>query len=68
MQEGDGLDVSTHQEENQSHQSEPDYVKGVIFYLKDNIIVGIVLWNIFSRVGIARQVRLFSKHIHTLNL
>ncbi|XP_046665597.1 apoptosis-inducing factor 1, mitochondrial [Homalodisca vitripennis] len=36
--------------------SKEDYVKGVIFYLKNDVIVGIVLWNIFNRIGVARQV------------
>ncbi|XP_033216403.1 apoptosis-inducing factor 1, mitochondrial isoform X2 [Belonocnema kinseyi] len=33
-----------------------DFDKGVIFYLRDDIVVGIVLWNIFNRMSIARQV------------
>lgn len=33
-----------------------DFEKGVIFYLRDDIVVGIVLWNIFSRMSIARRV------------
>ena len=33
-----------------------DFVKGVVFYLRDDIVVGIVLWNIFNRMSIARQV------------
>lgn len=37
-------------------QPSPEYNKGVIFYLRDDIIVGIVLWNVFNRMGIARQV------------
>lgn len=40
----------------QSTQEPHDYGKGVIFYLRDNIIIGIVLWNIFNRMSIARQV------------
>ena len=35
-----------------------DFGKGVVFYLRDDIVVGIVLWNIFNRMSIARQVRL----------
>lgn len=34
-----------------------DFGKGVVFYLRDDIVVGIVLWNIFNRMSIARQVR-----------
>lgn len=33
-----------------------DFGKGVVFYLRDDIVVGIVLWNIFNRISIARQV------------
>ena len=32
-----------------------DYGKGVIFYLRDNQIVGVVLWNVFNRMNIARK-------------
>nr|CAD7411149.1 unnamed protein product [Timema poppensis] len=30
--------------------------KGVIFYLKDEVIVGIVLWNVFKKINVAREV------------
>lgn len=33
-----------------------DYGRGVIFYLKDDKIVGIVLWNLFNRIGLARTI------------
>lgn len=33
-----------------------DYGKGLVFYLRDNIVVGIVLWNVFNRMPIARKV------------
>ncbi|XP_050544811.1 apoptosis-inducing factor 1, mitochondrial isoform X2 [Daktulosphaira vitifoliae] len=33
-----------------------DYTKGVIFYLRNDVVVGIVLWNLFNRMSIARQV------------
>ncbi|XP_076287799.1 apoptosis inducing factor isoform X2 [Lasioglossum baleicum] len=33
-----------------------DFEKGVIFYLRDDIVVGIVLWNLFNRMSVARQV------------
>ncbi|XP_071425881.1 apoptosis-inducing factor 1, mitochondrial isoform X2 [Pithys albifrons albifrons] len=36
-----------------------DYGKGVIFYLRDKVVVGIVLWNIFNRMPIARKRNLF---------
>lgn len=44
----------------QSHEEKEDknddYGRGVVFYLKDDTVVGIVLWNIFNRMSIARQV------------
>eukprot|EP00058_Branchiostoma_floridae_P012883 XP_002598371.1 hypothetical protein BRAFLDRAFT_57562 [Branchiostoma floridae] len=33
-----------------------DYGKGVIFYLRDDVIVGVVLWNLFNRMPIARKI------------
>lgn len=33
-----------------------DLEKGIIFYLKNDTVVGIVLWNVFNRMSIARQV------------
>lgn len=44
------------QAEEQSVKPE-NYGKGVIFYLRDGSVVGIVLWNIFNRMSIARRVR-----------
>lgn len=37
-----------------------DFGKGVVFYLRDDVVVGIVLWNIFNRMSIARRVNLSS--------
>lgn len=43
-----------------SHKATPietdKYGRGVVFYLKDGIIVGILLWNLFSRLTIARRI------------
>ena len=39
--------------------SRDDYGKGVIFYLKDDKIVGVLLWNVFKAIPIARQVGFF---------
>ena len=33
-----------------------DYGKGVIFYLRNNIVVGVLLWNVFNKMPIARKV------------
>lgn len=32
------------------------YGRGVVFYLKDDVIVGVLLWNLFSRLSIARRI------------
>ncbi|KAM3910613.1 apoptosis-inducing factor 1, mitochondrial isoform 2-T2 [Leptodactylus fuscus] len=37
-------------------QQGDSYGKGVVFYLRDNVVVGIVLWNIFNRMPIARKI------------
>ncbi|XP_072532554.1 apoptosis-inducing factor 1, mitochondrial isoform X2 [Salminus brasiliensis] len=39
-----------------STQQKEDYGKGVIFYLRDKVVVGIVLWNVFNRMPIARKI------------
>ncbi|XP_041948191.1 apoptosis-inducing factor 1, mitochondrial isoform X4 [Alosa sapidissima] len=38
-----------------THQTD-DYGKGVIFYLRDKVVVGVVLWNVFNRMPIARKI------------
>jgi len=37
-------------------QHTDEYGKGVIFYLRDKVVVGIILWNVFNRMPIARKV------------
>uniref|UniRef100_G1Q1A7 Apoptosis-inducing factor 1, mitochondrial n=1 Tax=Myotis lucifugus TaxID=59463 RepID=G1Q1A7_MYOLU len=44
-----------------------DYGKGVIFYLRDKVVVGIVLWNIFNRMLIARKIIKDSEQHEDLN-
>ena len=39
-----------------SPPGEENYGKGIIFYLRDNIVVGIVMWNVFNKMPIARKV------------
>ncbi|KAI1280875.1 Apoptosis-inducing factor 1, mitochondrial [Halotydeus destructor] len=33
-----------------------DFERGLIFYLRDKVIVGIVLWNVFNRINLARRI------------
>ncbi|XP_039633838.1 apoptosis-inducing factor 1, mitochondrial isoform X4 [Perca fluviatilis] len=37
-------------------QHNDEYGKGVIFYLRDKVVVGIILWNVFNRMPIARKI------------
>lgn len=64
---GEGIRSKTESQEHQECQEDnhegakknerkEDYGKGIIFYLRDDIVVGIVLWNVFNRMSIARQV------------
>jgi len=33
-----------------------EYGKGVVFYLKDNKVVGVLMWNLFNKVPVARKI------------
>ena len=33
-----------------------DYGKGVIFYTRDDVVVGMVMWNVFNKIPVARRV------------
>uniref|UniRef100_A0A8C6TLY9 Apoptosis-inducing factor 1, mitochondrial n=1 Tax=Neogobius melanostomus TaxID=47308 RepID=A0A8C6TLY9_9GOBI len=37
-------------------ESKDEYGKGVIFYLRDKVVVGIILWNVFNRMPVARKI------------
>uniref|UniRef100_A0A3P9H844 Apoptosis-inducing factor 1, mitochondrial n=1 Tax=Oryzias latipes TaxID=8090 RepID=A0A3P9H844_ORYLA len=37
-------------------ENKDDFGKGVIFYLRDKVVVGIILWNVFNRMPIARKI------------
>lgn len=41
--------------------------KGVVFYIKNDKVVGILLWNIFNKINIARQVIAEGKKLYDLN-
>lgn len=47
--------------------AEDDYGKGVVFYMKDNKIVGILLWNVFNRISIARKILMLNETFDDLN-
>lgn len=40
-----------------ANDGEPErYGKGVLFYLRDDKVVGVVLWNVFNRINTARAI------------
>ncbi|XP_074037767.1 apoptosis inducing factor isoform X1 [Leptinotarsa decemlineata] len=59
--------------ETRKHSSAPntaegeDFGKGVIFYLRNDIVVGVVLWNVFNRMSVARQVLKDQRKYEDLN-
>lgn len=38
------------------NRGDPKFGKGVLFYLRDDKVVGIVLWNVFNRINTARAI------------
>lgn len=50
-----------------ANDEENDFSKGVVFYLKEEKIVGIVLWNVFNRINTARAVINQDKKYNDLN-
>lgn len=54
-------------DKHQHDSSDNDFSKGVIFYLKEDTVVGIVLWNIFNRMSVARQVLKDQRKYEDLN-
>lgn len=48
-------------------EDKDDFGKGVIFYLRDEKIIGIVLWNVFNRINTARAVISEGKKYDDLN-
>ncbi|XP_039264557.2 apoptosis-inducing factor 1, mitochondrial-like [Styela clava] len=59
---GEGIRSEQDSENVEQMQSIPtseekeEFGKGVIFYLRKNKVVGVLLWNIFGRTGVARKI------------
>jgi len=43
------------------------YGKGIVYYLKDNKVVGILTWNIFDKMKEAREILKAGKQFDDLN-
>ncbi|KFB39483.1 AGAP008044-PA-like protein [Anopheles sinensis] len=39
-----------------SEKEEDGFNKGVVFYLRENKVVGVLMWNVFNKLGIARKI------------
>lgn len=50
-----------------ANNNNDDFSKGVVFYMRDEKIVGIVLWNVFNRINTARAVLSQDKKYDDLN-
>lgn len=50
-----------------STESSDKYDKGVIFYMEEDRIVGILLWNVFNRISIARRILMSDERYDDLN-
>ncbi|XP_052896087.1 apoptosis-inducing factor 1, mitochondrial [Anopheles moucheti] len=54
---GEQKQVEPAKEQSKGQQEPEDsFDKGVIFYLRDKKVVGLVLWNVFNRMGTARKI------------
>ncbi|XP_052870154.1 apoptosis-inducing factor 1, mitochondrial [Anopheles cruzii] len=54
-----GAEVTKKEADDSSKPAESEsenFDKGVIFYLRDKKVVGLVLWNVFNRMGTARKI------------
>lgn len=48
-------------------ETSDDYGKGVVFYVRDSTVVGVLLWNVFNKMGVARKVIRESKQFEDLS-
>uniref|UniRef100_A0A182W7A5 FAD/NAD(P)-binding domain-containing protein n=1 Tax=Anopheles minimus TaxID=112268 RepID=A0A182W7A5_9DIPT len=53
---GEQKQIEPAKEQNKEREPEDSFDKGVIFYLRDKKVVGLVLWNVFNRMGTARKI------------
>lgn len=54
-------------ESSEENAEDENYGKGVVFYLRDDKVVGVLLWNVFNRIGLARKVIAENKKFEDLN-
>eukprot|EP00127_Corallochytrium_limacisporum_P004459 Clim_evm13s164 gene=Clim_evmTU13s164 len=48
-------------------QKEKEYGKGVVFYLRDDVVVGVILWNIFDKIPLARRILKEQRKVEDVN-
>lgn len=50
-----------------TEEGQDNWGKGVLFYMKEDKIVGILLWNVFNRISTARKVLMSDETFEDLN-
>lgn len=53
---GEGESISMVEAAPQQEELSEDFGKGVVFYLKNDTVVGMLLWNVFNKMPVARKV------------
>ncbi|KXS20879.1 hypothetical protein M427DRAFT_119427 [Gonapodya prolifera JEL478] len=48
-------------------QAEKRYRKGVVFYLREKQVVGILMWNLFGKIGTARRILEQRRMVHDIS-
>ena len=54
--EGAAADAPAVQSEGPAAPTSDDYGRGAVFYLRNKRVVGVLMWNLFDRVPVARQI------------
>ena len=62
-----GIEVSQTPENCTPVNSIENFNRGVIFYMQEKKIVGILLWNLFNRIAIARKILMSDDTFEDLN-
>lgn len=62
-----GSEATKSTKQPETNNGSDDFSKGVVFYLRDKKIVGIVLWNVFNRINTARALLSQDKVYDDLN-
>ncbi|KAG5680718.1 hypothetical protein PVAND_010208 [Polypedilum vanderplanki] len=65
--EAHSVESGNFKKENGTDNKSESYNKGILFYMKNDRIVGILLWNVFNRISIARKILSSEEKFDDLN-